>query len=155
MDALSPTGSEAVPRRRPVVLAVVDGVLALLLGAALVATLVTVSGLRHERDTLRAQKAARYDAEISAQAQVDLDVIDADLTGKLADVRRLTEAAQSALLAWNGKSSTLGPVRAAMNACVEAVIVYDTTAARLPTAVDAGMPARIDIHNHDTDCARL
>lgn len=136
-------------------LAVVDGVLALVLAAALVATLVTVSGLRHERDALRAQRAARLDAAISAQAQVDLDVIDADLTGKLANVRSLTESAHSALLAWNGKSETLGPVRAAMNACDEAVIVYDTTAARLPTAVEAGMPARIDIHNHDTDCARL
>jgi hypothetical protein len=82
---------------------------------------------------------------------------EADLHGKLRTVRARDEAATAALLAWgtSGQSvSGLKTVRQARNECADAVIDYNTTAARFPNDMLTGLPLRITLTDETTGCGR-
>ena len=144
--------------RRPVRVTVAVAVAALLL------LVLTVNGLAVL--TVRGQQrgdTTRLDRELTAhrlaqqQAREELQARfrQADLPGKLQTVRTRNEAATAALLAWNSSgqaTSGLKTIRQALNECADAVIDYNTTAARFPNDMLTGLPRRINLSDDPIGC---
>jgi nitrate/nitrite-specific signal transduction histidine kinase len=113
--------------------------------------------LRAETSRLDNDLAARRQAQTQARDELQTRFRQADLPGKLQLVRTRDEAAADALIAWGTSGqplSALKTVRQARNACAEAVIDYDATAARFPSEMLTGLPVRIDLNDDTTDCGR-
>jgi hypothetical protein len=144
-------------RVRVLVAAVVTAVLLLALAGDGVAVLVVRNQLRAETSRLDGELAAHRRAQAQARYELQARFRQADLAGKLQTVRTRDEAASAALIAWGTSGqplSALKTVREARNACAAAVIDYNATAARFPSDLLNGLPARIDLSDDATDCGR-
>jgi hypothetical protein len=108
---------------------------------------------------------SRLDKKLTAhrlaqqQAREDLQTRfrQADLPGKLQTVRTRDRAATAALLAWGTSGQALSglkTVRQARNECADAVIDYNTTAARFPNDMLTGLPQRITLSDETNGCGR-
>lgn len=147
-------------RRRPVrvlVAAAITSLLLLGLTGNGVAVLAVRGQLRADTARLDGELAAQRRAQTQARDDLQAKFRQADLPGKLQTVRTRDEAASAALIAWGTSGqplSGLKTVREARNACAQAVIDYDTTAARFPSDLLTGLPLRINLSDDTTDCGR-
>ncbi|HKT00580.1 MAG TPA: hypothetical protein VJT31_13680 [Rugosimonospora sp.] len=143
--------------RHILTLVVVAAALLVVLAGAGTAVTLNVRSLDRQVSTLDSDIAARKAAQASQRAQLTREFQQSNLSGKLQQVRSMTEAAQQALLEWGrlgGPASGIKVVQLARNACEAAVIDYDATAARFPADLLSGLPLRIDMNDSSTNCDR-
>lgn len=143
--------------KRVTVAAVVAAVLLLALIVDGLVVLAVRGQLRGETTRLDRELAAHQQAQRNAREALQVQFREADLSGKLQTVRTRDKAATAALIAWGTSGqpySGLKTIREARNACEDAVIDYNATAARFPYDMMAGLPQRISASDETTDCDR-
>jgi len=157
-----PAGTIPPPKQRAtsrlnLALIAVAAALGVALAGTAGAVALNVRSMHNKVSTLDDDIAARKAEQARERDRLTTEFQQANLSGKLDQVRSRTEAAVQALLAWDrggAGASGIKTVQKARNACETAVIDYDATAARFPVDLLAGLPLRIDLSDSSTSCDR-
>lgn len=116
----------------------------------------TTASLNGEIETLQSAQATAQQEQAAAEKKLQDEFVEADLSGKLAQVRALTADSIDALIKWDQNQDTVPfrSVQEVTNTCNAAVLEYNALAARFPAELLGSLPAKVPTDDNALDCAR-
>lgn len=116
----------------------------------------TTASLNGEIETLQSAQAKARQEQAAAEKKLQDEFVEADLSGKLAQVRALTADSIDALIKWDQNQGTVPfrTVQEVTNTCNAAVLEYNALAARFPAELLGSLPAKVPTDDDALDCAR-